>query len=122
MFVGLMDDLQTTFAERWLKLQIEIGPPQGGGPGSQRPPSGGVTGPAGGLPGPNRRQTPMVASKPAADGLVTSGEPPPPSVQRSAGGLTEPAFAASPYARVGRNDPCPCGSGKKFKKCHGAGV
>ena len=24
-----------------------------------------------------------------------------------------------PYANVGRNDPCPCGSGKKFKKCHG---
>jgi preprotein translocase subunit SecA len=23
--------------------------------------------------------------------------------------------------RVGRNDPCPCGSGKKYKKCHGAG-
>lgn len=23
-------------------------------------------------------------------------------------------------ARVGRNDPCPCGSGKKYKKCHGA--
>jgi hypothetical protein len=23
--------------------------------------------------------------------------------------------------RTGRNDPCPCGSGKKFKKCHGAG-
>jgi preprotein translocase subunit SecA len=23
------------------------------------------------------------------------------------------------YARVGRNDPCPCGSGKKFKHCHG---
>jgi uncharacterized protein YecA (UPF0149 family) len=22
--------------------------------------------------------------------------------------------------RVGRNDPCPCGSGKKYKKCHGA--
>jgi preprotein translocase subunit SecA len=21
--------------------------------------------------------------------------------------------------RVGRNDPCPCGSGKKYKKCHG---
>jgi uncharacterized protein len=21
----------------------------------------------------------------------------------------------------GRNDPCPCGSGKKYKKCHGAG-
>jgi hypothetical protein len=28
----------------------------------------------------------------------------------------EPAPAA---AKVGRNDPCPCGSGKKYKKCHG---
>ena len=26
---------------------------------------------------------------------------------------------SDPYANVGRNDPCPCGSGKKFKKCHG---
>ncbi len=25
-----------------------------------------------------------------------------------------------PYADCGRNDPCPCGSGKKYKKCHGA--
>jgi preprotein translocase subunit SecA len=25
-----------------------------------------------------------------------------------------------PYHGVGRNDPCPCGSGKKFKRCHGA--
>lgn len=24
-----------------------------------------------------------------------------------------------PLPKVGRNDPCPCGSGKKFKKCHG---
>ena len=122
MFVGLMHDLQTTFAERWLKLQIEIGPPPGQGGGPQRPPSRGVTGPAGGLPGGPRRPTPMVASKPAADGLVTSGEPPPPSMQRGGGGggVAEPAFAANPYAGVGRNDPCPCGSGKKFKKCHGA--
>ena len=27
--------------------------------------------------------------------------------------------AASQYAHVGRNDPCPCGSGKKYKACHG---
>lgn len=25
----------------------------------------------------------------------------------------------NPYVGVGRNDPCPCGSGKKFKNCHG---
>jgi preprotein translocase subunit SecA len=24
--------------------------------------------------------------------------------------------------KVGRNDPCPCGSGKKYKKCHGTNV
>ena len=29
------------------------------------------------------------------------------------------ALAAERFARVGRNDPCPCGSGKKFKACHG---
>ena len=25
-------------------------------------------------------------------------------------------------AKIGRNDPCPCGSGKKYKGCHGVGV
>jgi preprotein translocase subunit SecA len=38
---------------------------------------------------------------------------------------TGPAQAEPPKpvkvgAKVGRNDPCPCGSGKKYKKCHGA--
>jgi hypothetical protein len=32
--------------------------------------------------------------------------------------VPEPQVARS--APVGRNDPCPCGSGKKYKKCHGA--
>ncbi|WP_395104624.1 SEC-C metal-binding domain-containing protein [Actinomadura sp. SCN-SB] len=27
--------------------------------------------------------------------------------------------AKDEYAGVSRNDPCPCGSGKKFKRCHG---
>ena len=29
---------------------------------------------------------------------------------------------ATAEPKVGRNDPCPCGSGKKYKKCHGVGV
>jgi len=64
-----------------------------------------------------RRPTPMVARKPAVDGLVSSDEPAVVS-QRSPVGAD---VAANPYSGVGRNDPCPCGSGKKFKKCHGAG-
>ena len=31
-----------------------------------------------------------------------------------------PRPAQRPAARVGRNEPCPCGSGKKYKKCHGS--
>jgi preprotein translocase subunit SecA len=31
-----------------------------------------------------------------------------------------PEQVADEFAGVGRNDACPCGSGKKFKKCHGA--
>ena len=34
-------------------------------------------------------------------------------------GIQEPYV--NPYAGIGRNDPCPCGSGKKFKHCHGKG-
>jgi preprotein translocase subunit SecA len=30
-----------------------------------------------------------------------------------------PSLQASFGGDVGRNDPCPCGSGQKFKKCHG---
>jgi preprotein translocase subunit SecA len=33
-------------------------------------------------------------------------------------GRAEPTRRAEP--KVGRNEPCPCGSGKKYKKCHGA--
>jgi len=32
---------------------------------------------------------------------------------------TDPATTRNSFAGVGRNDPCPCGSGKKFKFCHG---
>jgi preprotein translocase subunit SecA len=41
------------------------------------------------------------------------------------GGNTSTAGAPRPIVKserdnIGRNDPCWCGSGKKFKKCHGA--
>jgi preprotein translocase subunit SecA len=37
-------------------------------------------------------------------------------------GSTAPQQVVRGQAKVGRNDPCPCGSGKKYKKCHGAGT
>src|SRR5256885_161296 len=69
MFVGLMRDVHATFAERWLKLQIEIGPPPGQGQPA-RAPARTLTGPAGGLPA--RRATPMVATQATAGGLVSA--------------------------------------------------
>ncbi len=32
---------------------------------------------------------------------------------------TDPATRAAEVPKVGRNDPCPCGSGRKYKQCHG---
>ena len=47
----------------------------------------------------------------------------PPAEQQATGGGAEAATVVQPIIReapkVGRNDPCPCGSGKKFKKCCG---
>ncbi len=51
------------------------------------------------------------------------GRPRPQRVQTSHGEEAEANPGASPQAKSGkvpRNAPCPCGSGKKYKKCHGA--
>jgi preprotein translocase subunit SecA len=59
----------------------------------------------------------------------TAPPPPPPVISRPQPALIlnrgeEPVAAQTAVHRsdekVGRNDPCPCGSGKKYKKCHGA--
>jgi preprotein translocase subunit SecA len=72
------------------------------------------------------RPAPLRAAAPAAKpGSVLErrpGAPGPATAPRpgaSAGGAARPG--AAPAAKVGRNDPCPCGSGRKYKKCCGAG-
>ncbi|HTF41657.1 MAG TPA: preprotein translocase subunit SecA [Propionibacteriaceae bacterium] len=59
-----------------------------------------------GLAGQSGTRAPLSYSAPAEDGSVrTSGK--------------TASKADNPYANVGRNALCPCGSGKKFKMCHG---
>jgi preprotein translocase subunit SecA len=56
---------------------------------------------------------------------VTGGEPAAAEQASSEGGdgaATKVRQIVRDAPKVGRNDPCPCGSGKKYKKCHGAGV
>jgi preprotein translocase subunit SecA len=42
-----------------------------------------------------------------------------PNEDGSVSQVTDPDTVTEPVPKVGRNDPCPCGSGKKYKNCHG---
>jgi preprotein translocase subunit SecA len=67
-------------------------------------------------PAPAQAATPLAAA--AAPGVRAAGRAAPPPAPLPA------ADTAAPFVRgerkVGRNEPCPCGSGKKYKHCHGA--
>ena len=63
----------------------------------------------------NGRQT-TASQAPQKGGLIYHGSrTAPPAPSKSPAPLVK-----GDLDKVGRNDPCPCGSGKKFKKCHGA--
>jgi preprotein translocase subunit SecA len=73
---------------------------------------------------PRREEMVMTHESATGAGFVASREPVPGDAARG----PENRGAAPPSKiqpvqvgeKVGRNDPCPCGSGKKFKNCHGA--
>ncbi len=65
-------------------------------------------------PQPPKRVSESGPADDATPGAATT------QVAAAAGGGTATATAAAPANRkIGRNEPCPCGSGKKYKKCHG---
>jgi len=61
--------------------------------------------------------------RPAPERMQTSHPDAPNALAPSQPQAPAPAASAAPFIRrdpkVGRNDPCPCGSGKKYKQCHG---
>jgi preprotein translocase subunit SecA len=142
MFVDLMHDVANTFTERFLKAQLVFEP---------APPPVVITAPAGdgGRPAdgrPTKRYNAMgiledvppestgaadvvdaefgeaVASEAAAARPVTRAAPA--VVGAGAVRSLEAGGGALPagWERTPRNNACPCGSGKKFKKCHGAAL
>jgi hypothetical protein len=60
----------------------------------------------------------MEGLQPVFEGEEESGEEDEEPASMSIAATPSPAPVAQ--AKPGRNDPCPCGSGKKYKKCHGA--
>ncbi len=118
MFDDLIQDINVSFAERFLKVQLSAGPPR---PAQRRPQAAPAPEPGGVdelLPGATPAAVPAGrAEHPAAIGALGGGGGQPAAAP---GGLPGGPAPRNQYSGVGRNEPCPCGSGKKFKKCHGA--
>ncbi len=72
-----------------------------------------------------RLQATPEASNPSSNGWThqqASNHQPAKQKERSpdsARSIVPPAVLPAKKHSVGRNDPCPCGSGKKYKRCHG---
>jgi preprotein translocase subunit SecA len=66
-------------------------------------------------------QQPSAIREAQAAGVATAADAPPARAARGNGEPTNPATVVkTEREKIGRNDPCWCGSGKKYKKCHGA--
>jgi preprotein translocase subunit SecA len=146
MFVDLMSDIHHTFTERFLRAQLVFNPPPvappdggppGGGDGPRRPTKRynalGILEDVpeeepieaagnGGAPAPEPAPAPEAAEAPPPKKAAPRAEPMVVGAGRTRS--LSPSAASLPanvdWSKVNRNDPCPCGSGKKFKKCHGA--
>ena len=72
---------------------------------------------------PARRAAPvMLSGGGAGDAASVFGSAPASRKPERTGGDDVVKTVRREEPKVGRNDPCPCGSGKKYKKCHGAGL
>ncbi len=128
LFRDLMNTIWGDFAQMIFHVQVTVEGQNGGGvpPQTRRPSTssssstGGnrnVTYSGGGAAQPSALAMaaagaggPVAAAAAGSQGYGEPAEPPPPVEQRR----------VDESEQLGRNDPCWCGSGKKFKKCHGA--
>ncbi|MFL5616601.1 MAG: preprotein translocase subunit SecA [Gemmatimonadaceae bacterium] len=145
MFVDLMNDIYNTFTERFLKAQLMFEPAvpdaiaqrsAGGGEDGGRAKkrynalgiledvtedvAGSTNGDGNGNGTGTKEVMDIAADEPPKKDVVARRDPIVVGAGRTRS-LNQPSAPSNvDWATVGRNDPCPCGSGKKFKKCHGA--
>jgi preprotein translocase subunit SecA len=117
LFRDLMNSVWADFARMIFHVEVTVDGENGGAPQAPHRPSSRSSSSTGGsnvtYSGGSGAQPSALAMAAAAAGSAegyAEQEPPPPVEQRR----------VDESEQLGRNDPCWCGSGKKFKKCHGA--
>jgi preprotein translocase subunit SecA len=130
MFVDLMTDIRKTVASLTFKSQLQVPQPRPAMP--QRimlsgPTDTPDTRPMRGLPAPEPidemdRDDLTQAITGRGPKPVSRGLDPRITTNRGDDGEPPPQKPITSDPKIGRNDPCPCGSGKKYKKCHGLGA
>ena len=119
MFLELNRVIREEVIALLFHAQVEAGPP------TREDGSGGAGGPLPPQPSPNGGGDGNLSyehqSLAGADAIAAAGG----SATTTAGGGSGGSVATRPVVKseqesIGRNDPCWCGSGKKFKRCHGA--
>ena len=126
MFTELMNNIWEEFARYIFNVEVEV-EPRAAAAGGRRRPELGLGGEQHGRP---RNLTCRAARRlPGRDAIAAAaGAAVPAGVSEAGQMAAEVVEAPVPVEtrrldeneKIGRNDPCWCGSGKKFKKCHGA--
>ncbi len=122
MFEALMDSIWEEFARLIFHVDVELQPAQveeAFAPGDEQPTDVRLSG------GTEEDQPSALAAARAAAGAATATAPAAAGTGNGSGnGEGSPTNTATVVKaddeKIGRNDPCWCGSGKKYKKCHGA--
>jgi len=113
MFEVLTRSIREETVRTLFRANLVMEPTPGGAPPAAAPRRDAPAEPR--LLAPRVRATPKSESHAAVSAFGTP---------EAAGGAPSEAPRRAPVvaqeSKVGRNDPCPCGSGKKYKKCHGA--
>jgi preprotein translocase subunit SecA len=135
MFVDLVTDIRKTVTSSFFRAHVGV-PQQRRMPAVQRlsysgptegtsrqfaPPAGGGSGVTG-AGGVDEMGMSRSAAAGGALGIPTGSSGPDPRQLLTNRGEVRKQAPVTASNEPGRNDPCPCGSGKKFKKCHGKGA
>jgi preprotein translocase subunit SecA len=135
LFEKLMVAIEDEVASLSLRVRVQQGPPPSQGQAQPQTSTGNTS--SGGFTGEPSTPLARQAAQPTPEQLKAAQQlmaarmatrRPPASAAFDAMRRTQPPPPKEPappppppVGKVDRNDPCPCGSGKKYKKCHGAG-